>query len=96
MFVIWEPVLPTDLSAPSSASLHRLSDVRVRQYWDPERLLFHTMGERDMSSVVWDYVAIYKPGDTWAEAPPKPVFEARPVVRAMDGANRALQGLTKH
>jgi len=34
VFVVWEPVLPTDLGAPSTTTLNRLSDPRVSQYWD--------------------------------------------------------------
>ena len=34
MFVIWEPVLPTDWSSPSTATLRRISDSRAAQFWD--------------------------------------------------------------
>ncbi len=34
VFVIWEPVLLTDWAAPSTASLARVPDSRVQQYWD--------------------------------------------------------------
>ena len=94
IFVVWEPVLPTDLAAPSTATMNRLSDGRISQFWDPKRLLSHSMGEHDRSSVVWDFVAIYKPGETWADAPPKPLYEGSPVVRSIDGANTALRQLS--
>ena len=86
-------MLATDLAAPSTATMKRLRDGRITQYWDPKRMLSHNMGERDSPSIVWDYIAIYKPGDVWAEAPPKPVFEGFPVVRAIDGADNALKQL---
>jgi hypothetical protein len=91
VFVIWEPVLATDLSAPSSITLRRIHDARVRQYWDRNRVLSHVMGEHDRRSVVWDYIAVYKPEQIWADAPPQPEFTGRPVVRFIEGARKALQ-----
>jgi hypothetical protein len=61
VFVIWGPVLASDLIAPSTITLRRIHDPRVRQYWEPNRVLSHAMGEHDRRSVVWDYIAIYKP-----------------------------------
>ncbi|SRR6266699_1878996 len=36
VFVIWEPVLATDLSAPSTVALRRIHDPRVKQYTGTE------------------------------------------------------------
>jgi hypothetical protein len=91
VFVVWEPVLATDLSAPSTITLRRLHDPRVVQYWDRNRLLSHVMGERDRSSVVWDYIAVYKPGQVWTDAPPQPQFKGHPVVRFIEGARQTLE-----
>ena len=93
VFVIWEPVLVTDLSAPSTITLRRIHDPRVSQYWDRNHVLSHTMGEHDRPSVVWDYIAIYKPDQIWAESPPPPEFKGRPVVRVIAEARNALQAL---
>lgn len=93
VFVIWEPVLVTDLSAPSSVTLRRIHDPRVQQYWDANRVLSHAMGEHDRPSVVWDYIAVYKPEQLWADAPPPPEFTGRPVVRFIDGTRTALQAI---
>ncbi len=90
VFVIWEPVLATDLSAPSTVALRRIHDLRVKQYWDSKRVLSHAMGEHDRPSVVWDYIAVYKPEQTWTDAPPRPEFTGRPVVRSIEGTRRAL------
>ena len=95
VFVVWEPVLPTDLAAPSTTTMDRLPDMRVSQFWDPKRLLSRNMGEHDCNSVIWDYVAIYMSGETWAEAPPKPLYEGSPVVRSIAGADRALRRLSQ-
>ena len=91
VFVVWEPVLATDLSAPSTITLRRIHDSRVKQYWDSNRVLSHAMGEHDRGSVVWDYIAVYKPDQIWAETPPQPDFTGRPVVRFIDGSRKALQ-----
>jgi hypothetical protein len=39
VFAVWEPILPTDWSAPGTSLLHRLNDRRVRQFWDPGHVL---------------------------------------------------------
>ena len=93
MLVIWEPVLPTDVVPPSSMTLKRISDGRVSQYWDKERLLSHAMGERDRRTIVWDYIGIYEPATVWEAAPPKAAFEDRPVVRVIGAARTALERL---
>lgn len=81
---MWEPVLPTDFGTPSTMTLKRVSDLRVSQYWDKEHLVSRLLGERDRSSVVWDYVAVYQPGKLWDHAPPEPVSSRVPVVHAID------------
>ena len=93
VFVIWEPVLASDLSAPSTITLRRIHDARVKQYWDRNRVLSHAMGEHDRPSVVWDYIAVYKPEQTWTNTPPQPDFTGRPVVRFIDGTRGALQAI---
>ena len=70
VFVIWEPVLLTDWAAPSTASLARVPDSRVQQYWDRGRLLSRAMGEKDKSSIAWDYVTVYAPGAIWNSTSP--------------------------
>jgi hypothetical protein len=91
VFVIWEPVLPTDLFAPSTASLKRISDPRAAQYWDKERLVSHSLGETDRASVVWDFVAVYDPGKRWEQAPPKPAYSGGPVVNVVGDTRTALR-----
>ena len=91
VFIVWEPVLPTDWGAPSTAGLARVADGRAQQYWDKGRLLSKAMGERDNSSIVWDYVAVYAPGALWNDKPPKPFYEDGPVVRVLSALTQALQ-----
>ena len=89
-FVIWEPVLATDWSAPSTATLSRIPDTRVTQFWDKDRLISHAMGEHDRRSVVWDYIAVYSAGAVWADQLPQARYHGRPVVRVTEPARASL------
>jgi hypothetical protein len=93
VFAIWEPVLPTDFAAPSTAALARIPDARGAQYWDRSRALSHLLGERNRSTVVWDYIAVYQPGTLWQDAPPKPVYSDGPVRDVIGEAKDAMQRL---
>jgi hypothetical protein len=93
VFVIWEPVLPTDFVAPSTAALMRIPDVRAAQYWDRKRALSHLLGERNRSTVVWDHIAVYAPGMLWQDAPPKPIYADGPVRNVIPGAKESIQSL---
>jgi hypothetical protein len=96
VFVVWEPVLPTDFTAPSTAALARISDTQASQYWDRKRALSHVMGEHDRHSVVWDYIAVYAPGALWEGAPPKPDYSSHPVRDVIAGARESIQRLLAH
>jgi len=95
-FIVWEPVLPTDWGAPSTASLKRITDTRCAQFWDSKRLISHSLGEHDRSSIVWDYVTVYSPDAVWNQVPPTPLYEGSPVVHVIDPLRdviaRALKG----
>jgi hypothetical protein len=90
VFVVWEPVLPTDWSAPSTATLGRISDARVAQFWDHNRLISHSMGEHDRRSVVWDYIAVYPPGPVWQDSLPPAGYHGGTVIQVIDEAHAAL------
>lgn len=92
VFVVWEPVLPTDWLAPSTTTLGRVADVRARQYWDRGRLLSKAMGETGRRSIVWDRVLVYDRGVTWSNTPPAAAVSAGPVV---DAADQFAAGLGK-
>jgi hypothetical protein len=91
VFVIWEPVLPTDLGAPSTMTLKRIADTRASQYWDKEHLVSKSIGETD--GVVWDYVAVYPQGKLWDKGPPDPISSKAPVIHAIDETRGAIQQL---
>jgi len=93
VFVIWEPVLATDFTTPSTSALARIPDLRATQYWDRNRALSHLLGERNRSTVVWDYIAVYAPGTLWQDATPKPVYSDHPVRDVISGAKDAIQRL---
>lgn len=90
VFVVWEPVLPTDWGAPSTATLNRISDSRTTQFWDKRRLISHSMGEHNRRSVIWDYIAVYPPGVMWTDGPPQPLYRGGPVIRVEEPARAAL------
>ena len=90
VFVVWEPVLPTDWGAPSTATLKRIWDSRATQFWDKRRLISHSMGEHNRRSVIWDYIAVYTPGVMWTDRPPEPLYKGGPVVRVEELARVAL------
>lgn len=96
-FVIWEPVLFTDWSSPSTATLGRISAAHVSQFWDRGRIISHSMGEHDRRSIVWDHIAIYTPGAVWENSPPQPLYSGGPVVRVLDEARASLtEALKSH
>ncbi|HET6890313.1 MAG TPA: hypothetical protein VFH31_04365 [Pyrinomonadaceae bacterium] len=91
VFVIWEPVLPSDLFAPSTASLKRIFDARVSQYWDKPRVVSRSMGEMDHDSIVWDIVLVYSPGKLWEQTPPEPSYSGGAVVDVIDETRTAIK-----
>lgn len=89
-FVVWEPVLLTDWTRPTTAVLARISDPRVMQFWDRDRLISHAWGEHSRKSIVWDDISVYAPGTLWQGQAPKSLFRGRTVVQAQDEARAAL------
>ncbi len=93
MFAIWEPILPTDWSAPSRFTLDRLSDSRVRQFWDKEHVLAKLMADPlvgqpkpkccNRNGILWDLIAVYPAGALWSERLPPAVVFNGPVVRVV-------------
>jgi hypothetical protein len=94
VFVIWEPVLPTDLGAPSTMTLKRIADTRASQYWDKEHLVSKSISEKD--GVIWDYVTVYEQGKLWDKAPPEPTYSNEPVIHVIDETREAIQKLLQN
>jgi len=51
------------------------------------------LGERNRSTVLWDYIAVYAPGPLWQDASPKSVYSDHPVRDVISGAKDAIQRL---
>jgi hypothetical protein len=102
LYVIWEPVLDSDTRPPRAADTQRVTDTRAMHFWDPEvrvskglhqmlaRTSLPVTGKRSLvdGEVVWDVVAIYRPGARWGDAP---VFLGGPVVDVKQEALTTLR-----
>lgn len=108
VFVVWEPVLWSDLTPPLTSVLGRVSDERAAQFWDPGRLLSADLvralrarpgvdhvDEPDDDDIVWDCVAIYPPDARWEEGLPTPEYINCPVVRVIEEVQRILSSNRK-
>jgi hypothetical protein len=95
VFAVWEPILPTDWSAPTTSALGRLSDRRVAQFWDKEHTVAKLMAASrnpeakpdccNRRGILWDLIAVYPAGAVWDEKLlPVRLFNG-PVVRTVGG-----------
>jgi hypothetical protein len=101
VFAIWEPIFFSDVAPPISSVLHRLSDSRVRQFWDRKHVLSAQMMKDarppqpvqdccERSGHLWDLAAVYPAGATWTDRlPPATIFNG-PVVDLADSLTAAL------
>ncbi len=100
VFAVWEPILLTDYSSPSTGVLARLSDPRVTQYWDKNHLFAAQLARRlksdaehprprccDASGIDWDEVAVYLQDAQWDVQLPRAVFLDGPVIHALGFAD---------
>lgn len=85
VFNVWQPILPTDWGQPGSSALHRLSDLRVRQFWDAGHIVARALEQSSQgrnlqpsccfqNGIWWDLMAVYPPGATWDATLPEPVL----------------------
>jgi ligand-binding sensor domain-containing protein len=92
-WVVWEPVLATDLGPPSAATASLVRDARATQLWDAHRALSGELLRmpwiEDEEGIVWDYVAVFPPGTHWGD---KPSFAGAPVVQVAESLQAALRG----
>jgi hypothetical protein len=95
VFVIWEPIIFSDLTLPPDSALQRVTDLRAAQYYDRNHLvskalqaqmLAHGVTGQDYfvkDEYVWDTMAIYAPGVRWESGTgAKPDFVGAPAVDA--------------
>lgn len=104
VFVIWEPIIFSDLTLPTDSVLRRIADARAAQYYDAKHLvskalqaqmLAHGVAGQDYfvkDEYVWDAAAVYPPGALWENGTgPKPDFVGAPVVEVSDNLGRYLR-----
>jgi hypothetical protein len=100
VFAVWEPILPTDWGAPSGSTLGRLSDARVRQFWDPKHEVSRALGQMASATpsepapnsgkgFYWDEAIVYAPREQWHDA--RPLFWRGPVFQVIGGLAAAIQ-----
>jgi hypothetical protein len=106
VFAIWQPMLPTDWSAPTAGVLARLGDARVRQYWDPNHLVAKRIkddarppqpepGCCERNGILWDLAAVYRADARWADRMPPALFIDGPVVAVTDGIGKVIQPMPR-
>ena len=96
VFAVWEPILRIDWIPPTTGVLSRLSDRRVRQYWDKEHSLAKAMANSRVGQpnpdccirkgTLWDLIAVYTAGSEWRETLPRAAVFNGPVVRVLESS----------
>jgi hypothetical protein len=93
VFAVWEPILPTDWSAPGASVRERLNDPRVQQFWDTGHIVAAAIKKAesklhpdccDNKGFLWDLTAAYSPGSRWRDSLPEPILLNGPVIRTID------------
>jgi hypothetical protein len=109
VYVVWLHVTHSDRQMPNSLVLAEMPDPRVRQYWDPYRLLSKVMVHdypaastrawADTSGgptpLYWDFVALWRPGTIWSDSLPLPVYAGHPIVDRVEEFRRRLGELAR-
>ena len=109
IYAVWLHVTHGDRQTPNSLVLAEMPDPRVRQYWDPYRLLSKTM-VRDFPPdrtfemadttggavpLFWNLVAIWRPGATWGDKLPLPDFSGHPIIEHVAEFRRSMGELAR-
>jgi hypothetical protein len=95
-------MLATDLAAPVTFVLKRLTDSRVQQYWDPNHVVADQMARDarppqpvqdccERAGHLWDLAAVYPQGALWSDHLPPAVAFNGPVVDVTNGIVAALK-----
>ena len=103
VLVVWQPMLTTDWGRPGTRTLGRLTDQRVRQFWDADHTvaaaLETSFSEREdglgccvTDGVWWDLVAVFPPGTEWSERLPEPLLLDGTVEEVADRFTALLDG----
>ena len=96
VFVVWQPMLPTDWAPPTTFAMNRIPDHRAQQYWDPDHVVAKKLAADrrapqpaedccERSGVLWDLAAVYPRGPSWnGQLPPATVFNGPVIAIASD------------
>ena len=101
VFVVWEPMLASDVTPPTTVAMQRITDHRVRQYWDEQHALARRMKADahspqpephccDMYGILWDLAAVYPKSAMWKDHLPSAVVFDGPIVRITSNIESAL------
>ena len=76
VYAVWLPAWSEpDTEAAAESSSHRLTDPRIRQYWDGDKSLAMAIKAQlawDNSPFAWDIYLLYGPEAVWGGTPPEP------------------------
>jgi hypothetical protein len=94
VYVVWEPIFPSDSEPASYEASHLVSDPRVRQFWSSSRFTGHSFsGLSGTGKPVWDSFLIFGRDKKWAEAAPVPDrFRITPQNGLSVQADRTMNG----
>jgi hypothetical protein len=101
VFVVWEPILSTDWSPPSTFALNRIPDARVQQYWDPDHIVATKLAADrrgpqpkedccERSGFLWDLVAVYPVDPIWTDRLPIAILFNGPVVDVKEDLDKSF------
>ena len=94
-------MLASDVTPPTKVAMQRITDRRVRQYWDAEHALARRMKADarspqpvphccDMDGILWDLAAVYPKSAKWKDILPSAAVFDGPVVRITLSIESAL------
>ena len=75
--MVWTPMISTDNIESAIQRELKFSDVRMKQFWDPDRIFGRLLSQtlKLSISIAWDVYLVYPPDHPWdAELPPSPEF----------------------
>jgi hypothetical protein len=106
-FVVWSPVLKTDIAPPGPDVLAQIADERAEQFWDPKRLVPDQVSAGAAVGIKafrifyrkrrtpYDLVAVYRPATRWEETIPAPIYCGNPVVSSIDKLRVTLKKMLR-
>jgi hypothetical protein len=104
VFAVWEPILLFD-SKPGDLVRGRLTDKRVQQYWDANRLVAEEIAHHGdpaqkepeccfhRRGVLWDFAALYPMKVVWHDRLPLALVFEGPVVQQVQAIDREISRL---